>query len=203
MPRPNVPDHPAIALYMHSIKTQMNAVQFAHQLLGNPCISTLLKAVRRGFLHGCPNISKKLALKYLNPSPATVKGHMKRPHHGIRSTTPKRVQPPLITTTAAPTQLNKDAPTQLAHPPISAASSQEEDIWAILPLPNPIAHPTSSSMTNWMRLQPTYLHLGHLPTKTVGSSIMTLRGHFRSCRWTAAYVFSSYTTTNQTASWQI
>jgi hypothetical protein len=31
----------------------MIAVQFAHQLLGNPCISTLLKAVRRGFLNGC------------------------------------------------------------------------------------------------------------------------------------------------------
>jgi hypothetical protein len=30
-----------------------------------------------------------LILKYLNPSPATSKGHMKRPHHGIRSTTPK------------------------------------------------------------------------------------------------------------------
>jgi hypothetical protein len=39
----------------------------------------------------CPNINdnEKLILKYLNPSPATAKGHMKRPHHGIQSTTPK------------------------------------------------------------------------------------------------------------------
>jgi hypothetical protein len=31
-------------------------------------------------------MSKKLILKYLNPSAATAKGHMKRPRHGIRST---------------------------------------------------------------------------------------------------------------------
>ena len=52
----------------------------------NPKISTLLKALRRGFLRGCPNLSKELVTKYLNPSPATAKGHMKRPKKGIRST---------------------------------------------------------------------------------------------------------------------
>jgi len=31
-------------------------------------------------------MSETLILKYLNPSAATAKGHMKRPHHGIRST---------------------------------------------------------------------------------------------------------------------
>jgi hypothetical protein len=35
-------------------------------------------------------MSKKLILKYLSASPATAKGHMKRPRHGIQSTTPKR-----------------------------------------------------------------------------------------------------------------
>jgi hypothetical protein len=32
---------------------------------------------------------KKMILKYLNPRPATAKGHMKRPKHGIKSTRPK------------------------------------------------------------------------------------------------------------------
>ncbi len=68
-----------LATFTHSIKTRVNGVKFAHQLLCNPKISTLLKAVRKGFLTGCPNLSKKLILKYLNPSPATSKGHMKRP----------------------------------------------------------------------------------------------------------------------------
>ncbi len=119
----------------------MNAVQFIHQSLGNPWISTLLKAVRRGFLNGCPNISEKLVLKYLNPSPATAKGHMKWPHHGIQSITPTSVQLLLITITTAPTQLIKDAPIQLAHPPISIASSQEVDIWAMPPVPNRMPQP--------------------------------------------------------------
>ncbi len=80
--------HPAVDLasFTHSVRTRANGVKFAHQCLCSPKISTLLKAVRRGFLRGCPNLSKKLILKYLNPSPATSKGHMKRPRHGIRST---------------------------------------------------------------------------------------------------------------------
>ncbi len=79
----------AIAAFTHSVQTLVNAVRFAHQSLGNPKILTLLKAVRQGFFQGCPNISEKLILKYLNPSPATAKGHMKRPRQGIRSTTPR------------------------------------------------------------------------------------------------------------------
>jgi hypothetical protein len=81
--------HQSFAAFTHSIKTQVNAVKFAHQSLCNPKILTLLKAAQKGFFKGCPNISEKLILKYLNPSPATAKGHMKRPRHGIRSTTPK------------------------------------------------------------------------------------------------------------------
>ena len=46
-----------------------------------------MKALQQGFLKGCPNLSKELVTKYLNPSPATAKGHMKRPKKGIRSTT--------------------------------------------------------------------------------------------------------------------
>ena len=75
--------------FVHSISTRANKVKFAHQSLCNPKISSLLKAVRRGFLKGCPNINETLILKYLNPSPATAKGHMKRPRHGIHSTTPR------------------------------------------------------------------------------------------------------------------
>ncbi len=80
--------HPGVdlATFTHSVRTRANGVKFAHQSLCNPKISTLLKAVRKGFLDGCPNLSEKLILKYLNPSPATAKGHMKRPRHGIRST---------------------------------------------------------------------------------------------------------------------
>jgi hypothetical protein len=92
-PPDKVPDiHPGIniATFTHLLQMQANAVEFAHQALCNPKISTLLKATRKGFLKGCPNLNKRLIVKYLNPSPATAKGHMKRLHHSIKSTQPKQ-----------------------------------------------------------------------------------------------------------------
>ncbi len=101
--------HPGInlATFMHSVRTQANAVKFAHQSLCNPKISTLLKATRKGFLKGCPNMTKKLITKYLNASPGTAKGHMKRPRHEIKSTHPKHhkaILQPVPTMPTAPTQ---------------------------------------------------------------------------------------------------
>jgi len=100
---PHLSEHPALVCFAHSIKTRANAVKFTHQSLCNPPISTLLKATRRGFLKGCPNLSEELINKYLNRSPATAKGHMKRPRHGIRSTRAKQPttkipqpEPPLL-----------------------------------------------------------------------------------------------------------
>jgi hypothetical protein len=84
--------HPGVtmATFTHSKQTQANAIKFARQSLCNPKISTLLKAIRRGFLTGCPNLMETLVLKYLNLSSATAKGHMKCLRHNIRSTRPKQ-----------------------------------------------------------------------------------------------------------------
>ncbi len=87
--RPSIYPSINLANFTHSVKTRANGVKFAHQSLCNPKNLTLLKAVRKGFLKGCPNLSGKLILKYLNPSPATAKGHMKQPRQGIKSTRPK------------------------------------------------------------------------------------------------------------------
>jgi hypothetical protein len=76
-------EHINLATFTHSIRNRANSVMFAHQSLRNPKISTLLKATHQEFVRGCPNMSDKLILKYLNPSPATAKGHMKQPRHGI------------------------------------------------------------------------------------------------------------------------
>jgi hypothetical protein len=83
--------HPGVNMtaFTHLVPTRANTVNFAHQSLCSPKISSLLKAVRRGFLKGCPNMKETLVLKYLNPSTATAKGHLKRPRQGIRSTWPK------------------------------------------------------------------------------------------------------------------
>jgi len=66
-----------IAMFTHSVRTRANAVKFSHQSMYNPKISSLMKALRKGYLKGFPNLSKELVTKYLNPSPATAKGHMK------------------------------------------------------------------------------------------------------------------------------
>ncbi len=66
-----------VAMFTHSVRTRANAVKFAHQSMCNPKISSLMKALRKGYLKGCPNLSEELVTKYLNPSPATAKGYMK------------------------------------------------------------------------------------------------------------------------------
>ena len=54
-------------------------VKFMHQSLCNPPISSLLKAINAGFLKGALHLIAKTVQKYLMPSPATLKGHMKQP----------------------------------------------------------------------------------------------------------------------------
>jgi hypothetical protein len=81
-----------VAMFAHSVQTRANTVKFGHQVMCNPKISLILKALGKGFLKGCPNLSEELVTKYLNPSPATAKGHMKRPKKEIRSTAKKPKQ---------------------------------------------------------------------------------------------------------------
>jgi hypothetical protein len=51
MPQQDVQIHPTIVLFTQSVQTSMHAIRFANQSLGNPQISTLLKAVRHSFLN--------------------------------------------------------------------------------------------------------------------------------------------------------
>ena len=81
-----------VATFAHTVRTKANATKYAHQSFCSPRLSSFLKAIRRGFLTGCPNLTSNNVTRYLNPSPASSKGHMKRPHQGIRSTRPR--QPP-------------------------------------------------------------------------------------------------------------
>ena len=94
--KPRLPNPPPkdCGLFTHTVRSKANSIKFAHQSMCSPTISTLLKAIRRGYLDGCPNLSAKGVRRYLNPSPATAKGHMKRPHQGIRRTISQQPQPP-------------------------------------------------------------------------------------------------------------
>lgn len=81
------------AFFLYHQINKENDVKFMHQSLCNPPISSLLKAINAGFLKGAPHLSAPTVRKYLMPSPATSKGHMKRPRKGLCSTTPKK--PPI------------------------------------------------------------------------------------------------------------
>jgi hypothetical protein len=103
------PKLPEIATFTHSVRTQANAVKFAYQPLCNLTISSLMKAMRRVFLKGCPNLNQEIVVKYLNPSPATAKGHMKHPKQGIRSTR-KMLPKKGDSVINIPTTIRQDAP---------------------------------------------------------------------------------------------
>jgi len=87
---PNADGPTHVATFAHTVRTKANSIKYAHQSFCSPRLSTFLKAIQRGFLKGCPNLTSTGVTKYLNPSPASSKGHMKRPHQGIRSTRPRK-----------------------------------------------------------------------------------------------------------------
>jgi hypothetical protein len=72
-------------------------------------------------------MTEKLIFKYLNPSPATAKGHMKRPRHGIQSTTPKLAISQLA-------QCINKYPIKLIPPQLSVASNNLWGEWVAPPV---------------------------------------------------------------------
>ena len=63
-----------------------------HQTFFNLPPATLLKAIANGQLSGIPLMKPDLIQRYLAPSPATLKGRMKRPRPGIQSTKVKKTE---------------------------------------------------------------------------------------------------------------
>ncbi len=177
--------HPGvdIAAFNHSICTRGNGVKFAHQSLCNPKISTLLKAVRHGFLCGCPNMT------------ATAKGHMKRPRHGIRST--RR-------------QVRSDAPTAPSIPVIprldtlSVGPTQHDAPVVVFPAPDSFFQPPDR-IPNIIIGDDDDLVLIFFArrlsrTNFRVSCTLTSRVTSPSCRLTGMYVSSLFTITSPTQS---
>jgi hypothetical protein len=98
-------------------------VKFAHQSLCNPLILSLLKAINAGFLKGAPNLDAHTVRKYLMASPATSKGHMKRPRKALRSTTKKNPKPNTLIT-----QQNIHSDCQDGRPEAAQVNAYESEI---------------------------------------------------------------------------
>jgi hypothetical protein len=107
----------AMNFYFHHT-TKENNVKFMHQSLCNPLKSSLLATIHRGFLRGVPHLTTKAVSKYLPPSPATSKGHIKHPHIGLHSTTPnipRQPTPNIILDAAMPNLHPEDKDKDNSH----------------------------------------------------------------------------------------
>ena len=125
--------------FSYARTTKINNVKFAHQSFGNPPITSILKAINAGFLNGAPHLDAMTVRKYLVASPATAKGHMKRPRKGIRSTTPKETTHILRTPQRVP---------DVTMPGLVYLNENEEERVPILPLHNLINDIEDESIAN-------------------------------------------------------
>jgi hypothetical protein len=91
----------------------------------------LLKAIKRGYLRGCPNLTAHGINKYLNPSPATAKGHMKPLRQGIRSTS--RV-PPVFSPSVMRSRIVPDEIHSIAHTHVHVMDNDDKDSEDSIPI---------------------------------------------------------------------
>jgi len=89
--------------------TPAQLVAFAHAALFSPALSTLEKALKRGFLTNFPGLTSKLLRKHPPQSYAMAKGHLDQTRQNQRSTKPKppkpsapKVDPPVSEPTIVP-----------------------------------------------------------------------------------------------------
>jgi hypothetical protein len=125
--------------FSYAQTTKINNVKFAHQSFGNPPITSILKSINAGFLDGAPHLDAMTVRKYLVSSPATAKGHMKRPRKGIRSTTPKENTHILRTPQRVP---------DVTMPGLADLYDNEEETVPIMPLHNLINDIEDESIAN-------------------------------------------------------
>ena len=182
---PNPPRN-EFGFFTHTVRTKANSIKFALQSMCSPTISTLLKAIRRGYLDGCPNLSAKGVTRYLNPSPATAKGHMKRPHQGIRSTTAHQPHPP---------PSGRQGPTVHATP-IADDDSWIDDISEPSIQAGPFTHGPAVLVEDDNSSVGNIFVLRHLQTSKQEFCITISPGRFPTCPSRAMCATSSCTTTN-------
>ena len=90
-----------------SLPSNKKFTQFTHAAFGSPSISTLLRALRKGYLSTLPRLTSALLCKHSPNTEATAMGHLDRTRQGLDSTT---------------------APTAPPQQPITSPTTYEDDI---------------------------------------------------------------------------
>jgi hypothetical protein len=97
--------------------TAADLVTFAHAALFSPVLSTLEKALERGYLTNFPGLTPKTLKKYPPRSIATSKGHQDQARRNQRSTKPKPTPIPLDSADAT---ASPDPPNPLDSPELAS-----------------------------------------------------------------------------------
>ena len=93
----------ALANAVISLPSDKKYVRFTHASFGSPAISTLLRAIRKGYLSTLPRLTSALVCKHLPNAVATALGHLDRRRQGLDSTTAVPNDPPLAPLTSPET----------------------------------------------------------------------------------------------------
>lgn len=98
-----VSPHPPTAQAFAAIHHELNAdyVNFCHAMLGSPPVSSLLRALRRGYLSSLPRLTATMVAANPPVSIATARGHLDLTRQGQRSTRPHKQSKALLLAAAA------------------------------------------------------------------------------------------------------
>ncbi len=85
-PQPHILPSPSTVLFSLSSLPLARFVAYHHRSFGSPPISTFLRALSRGYIHGIPKLTPTLARKFPPLSLATSYGHLDTLRQGVDST---------------------------------------------------------------------------------------------------------------------
>ena len=128
---------------LHSA-TPSELVAFAHATLFSPAISTLKKALDRGFLPNFPGITATTLKKYPPNSVAMIKGHLDQERKNQQSTKTDKV-PPSPTPTAATPQRDDD--TAVSFPTSDPGNARTHFCYAAVVDPSEVSGQIYSDQT--------------------------------------------------------
>ena len=78
--------HESANIILQQDRTKSDYATYIHACMYSPAKSTLLQAIKKGYLVGFPGVTSELINKHLLPSPATAKGHLNQERRNLQST---------------------------------------------------------------------------------------------------------------------
>jgi hypothetical protein len=162
-----------------SLPSDKKFVHFSHASFGSPAISTLLRALRKGYLSTLPRLTSALLCKHMPNTEATAMGHLDRKRQGLDSTkAPTAPSPPPVT----PFPTYEDDINDLSDSPdtdpivyTKLFNTADFDLTARFPVPSAGARHTYQLVSCFKG----YIHVDSLNSRTSGSQIKAYDSTFQ------------------------